>query len=100
MLRSLARFLRRSGPSADVRDGRDVAAQATASPDPDPLLEEPSRALREGRADEAVALLEAQLEARPDSPRAHLMLGEILHKRKQRDDARDHFLLASAFSPG
>src|SRR5918998_5707785 len=84
--------------------GRPAAAPPAAGSPPVPAaaeegLAEPLRALECGRIDEAIALLQAHLEQHPGSARAHVVLGGILHKRTQTEDARDHFLLASAFAP-
>jgi tetratricopeptide (TPR) repeat protein len=93
MLKRLARLFGRPAAAPPAARG------APAPPAEEEPLPKPLRALESGRIDEAVALLQAHLEQHPGSARAHLVLGGILHKRAQSEDARDHFLLASAFAP-
>src|SRR5687768_4266437 len=92
MLKRLARLFR--GTSAPA-----TPPQNRPPPDLDALLAAPIAAIRAGRGEDAIPLLEALLDEHPDAADAHLMLGTVLHERKRREDARDHYLLASAFRP-
>ena len=96
MLKRLARLFRGTGASAKPAA---PPPQAPQSPALDALLAAPIAAIRAGRGDDAIPLLEAVLEEHPDAADAHLMLGTVFHERKRREDARDHYLLASSFRP-
>jgi tetratricopeptide (TPR) repeat protein len=91
MLKALRRFF----------GGVPPAPHAAAPPiDVETLLEAPGRALAEGRDAEAIALLEAVLRAHPDLAQAHLLLGTVLHRRGEIEDARDSYTLAAHYAPG
>ena len=65
----------------------------------DALLEPAMTAIRQGRSDDAIVLLEALLEAHPGCAKAHLLAGTCRHEQKQIEDARDHYLLAATLEP-
>src|SRR5687768_1755648 len=69
--------------------------RAPAPRDVKALLAAPEAAVREGRADEALALLDALLAREPGLAPAHLMLGTVLEPRQRYGDAREHYLRAS-----
>ena len=63
------------------------------------LLEPAQRALQDGQTDEAIRLIEALLRDHHDLAEAHLLLGILLHGRRQYEDARDSYTLAACFKP-
>lgn len=92
MLKALRRYL--SGRAAPA-----AAAVQKAPVDVRSLLDAPARALAQGRTDEAERLLDAVLKLHHDLPEAHLLRGKIHHRRGEREEARDSFILASHFAP-
>jgi tetratricopeptide (TPR) repeat protein len=91
MLKALRRFFGGVAPSPPV----------PAPPvDVEALLEAPARAAAQGRADDAIASLEAVLREHPDLAQAHLLLGTLLHRRGEIEDARDSYTLAAHYAPG
>ena len=75
------------------------APAAPRQDEDDGLLAPAVAAVRQGRSDEALALLEALLEAHPGCAPAHLLLGTCRHQRNETEDARDHYLLAATLAP-
>jgi Flp pilus assembly protein TadD len=65
----------------------------------DAELADVKSALAAGRVDRASGALRDLLETHPDAGEAHYLLGTILHEQGNAEDARDAFLLASAFQP-
>jgi tetratricopeptide (TPR) repeat protein len=63
------------------------------------LIEPALVLLRQARTDDAIAALEGVLKNHHDVAEAHLLLGSILHKRQQLDDAADSYVLARCFKP-
>ena len=72
-----------------------LAGQAGAPPgpgtsrttSPEPLLVQASSLVREGKLDEALPIIHRFLDARPDSPDGHAVLGFILFKQSQPAEA-------------
>jgi tetratricopeptide (TPR) repeat protein len=82
--------------------GEKRTSPASARPGPlegEALIEPALVLLGQARTDEAIAALEGVLEKHHDVAEAHLLLGSILHKRQQLDDAADSYLLARCFKP-
>lgn len=94
MLKALAGLFRRSPPPL-LPSVADVPTPAKAGS----LLAPAEAAVKAGRAGKAIELIEALLIDHPRAPDAHFLLGSLLHERKLYDDARDSYLLASAFAP-
>jgi tetratricopeptide (TPR) repeat protein len=76
-----------------LRSGSRAAFEGEALVEPALVL------LRQARTDEAIATLEDVLREHHDVAEAHLLMGRILHKRQQFDDAGDSYLLARCFKP-
>jgi tetratricopeptide (TPR) repeat protein len=70
----LARQLRLAGRAADAWRA-DLSGTRAATGDPDLL--QAAVAMKDGKLDEAAALLEARLQAKPDDPSACRLLGEV-----------------------
>src|SRR5688572_28633031 len=92
MLRFLARLLRRA-PASDLPTPPAPPPRVDANA----LLAKPIEALRTGRRTEAIADLKALVEVHSDLADAHLLLGRLLHEDGDFDEARDCYLLASAY---
>jgi Flp pilus assembly protein TadD len=95
VLRALARLLARR-PAAAPRANPD---KPRATPAVAAELARIKSELEAGRLNDAVAALKSLLELHPDIAEAHYLLGTIFHQQGNVEDARDAFLLASAFSP-
>jgi tetratricopeptide (TPR) repeat protein len=93
----IAALVRRLWSSRDnrtsLRSGSRTALEGEA------LVESALVLLRQGRTDEAIAALEGVLKEHHDAGEAHLLMGRILHKRQQFDDAGDSYVLARCFKP-
>jgi tetratricopeptide (TPR) repeat protein len=90
MLKALRRFFGGVPPMSPV---------AAPPVDVEALLEASARAVAEGRADDAIDSLEAVLREHPDLAQAHLLLGTVLHRRGEIEDARDSYTLAAHYAP-
>lgn len=94
MLNWLRRFLsRRPAPSPMME------VTGSESVDVSALIAEASQALRDGNDSDAIAALRAAIAVRHDDARLHLMLGTILERCGQLEDANDSYLLATCYAP-
>lgn len=91
MIKGLTRLFRRTTPQ--------LAAPAPRAENIGALLTPAEAAVKEGRPDEAIRLLESLLIEHSTSAEAHLLLASLLHGRRNYDDARDGYLLAATFAP-
>src|SRR5215207_8782956 len=91
MLRTIRRWF--------AREERAHPRSAAPPPDADKLLQPVSAALQAGDEDAAIRLLEAITWTHPQLADAHRMLGELMQKRGQIDDARDSYTLALHHAP-
>lgn len=92
MLKAVWRYLsRRHAPAPAPVEEPPVDVQS--------LLDAPARAFAEGRADEAQRLLDTLLATHHDLPEAHLLRANVHHRRGEREEARDSYILAAHFAP-
>jgi Flp pilus assembly protein TadD len=95
MLKALARLF-----GTRMTTGAPATRPADApGPGVDELLATAEAALDAGDAQHAERQLEQVLQRHPDSAEGHYLMGRILRGRSRLDDARDSFLLATAFMP-